>query len=231
MAKKNSHKKARRQEQKSASTVVIPSPPWEVPLDTVISLPVHIHDETLKKSGRKQNKETNKTFRLSFRKMGFILFIAWLIFFIDQISKIGAQVILQPRGSQDFGLFSLTYTTNTGAAFSLFSEATIVLLLLSFVVVQVILFFILAGYFFPRSSIGAMVVRYLQIPIHQVITMLILGGAAGNLFDRVFRGYVIDFIDVRWFAAFNVADSAISIAVFFVLLETVIEGIKKRKKT
>jgi len=55
---------------------------------------------------------------------------------------------------------------------------------------------------------------------------LILGGAIGNLFDRAFHGYVIDFIDVYYkhhhFATFNVADSAICIGAGFFLLDLLV---------
>jgi signal peptidase II len=52
---------------------------------------------------------------------------------------------------------------------------------------------------------------------------LILGGAAGNLIDRVRQGYVVDFVDVYWgdwhFWAFNVADAAISVGVAIIILD------------
>jgi len=61
---------------------------------------------------------------------------------------------------------------------------------------------------------------------------LIIGGALGNLFDRIFRGFVVDFIDVginenlRWFV-FNIADSVITIAIFLLIIDSFI---KRRKE-
>ncbi|MFT6043906.1 MAG: signal peptidase II [Porticoccaceae bacterium] len=53
---------------------------------------------------------------------------------------------------------------------------------------------------------------------------LILGGALGNLYDRAFLGYVIDFLDFHWsgshFPAFNVADSGITVGAFLLILDT-----------
>jgi signal peptidase II len=62
---------------------------------------------------------------------------------------------------------------------------------------------------------------------------LILGGAIGNVIDRVEHGYVVDFVHAHWgphyFAAFNVADAAISIGAFLVLLDSLLEGRARRK--
>ncbi len=61
---------------------------------------------------------------------------------------------------------------------------------------------------------------------------LIIGGALGNLFDRIFRGFVVDFIDVginenlRWFV-FNIADSVITIAIFLLIIDSFL---KRRKE-
>lgn len=62
---------------------------------------------------------------------------------------------------------------------------------------------------------------------------LILGGAIGNVIDRLRLGHVVDFIQVHWndsyFPAFNVADSAISIGAVFVVLDAIREGQRERK--
>jgi signal peptidase II len=60
---------------------------------------------------------------------------------------------------------------------------------------------------------------------------LILGGALGNLYDRVTLGYVVDFLDFHWsgwhFPAFNIADSGICLGAFILILE----GVFKRPST
>ena len=60
----------------------------------------------------------------------------------------------------------------------------------------------------------------------QVALYLIIGGAIGNILDRIFRGYVVDFIDVHingnhWYV-FNIADSAVTIGLFFLLYSSII---------
>ena len=61
---------------------------------------------------------------------------------------------------------------------------------------------------------------------------LILGGAIGNVIDRVEHGYVVDFVHAHWgahyFAAFNVADAAISIGAVLVIIDSLLEGRRRR---
>ena len=63
-----------------------------------------------------------------------------------------------------------------------------------------------------------------QQKLEGIALALILGGALGNLYDRVTLGYVVDFLDFHWsnrhFPAFNIADSAISIGAVFILIDS-----------
>jgi signal peptidase II len=110
--------------------------------------------------------------------------------------------------------FNLTYVHNTGAAFSFLSQAG---------GWQRWLF---AGLAVVMSSI--ITVWLLRLQKHETFMAaalsLILGGAIGNLIDRVAYGYVIDFLDVYYqdwhWPAFNIADSAICIGVGLMLLES-----------
>ena len=70
-------------------------------------------------------------------------------------------------------------------------------------------------YYFYRQGNNAIALR--------IALGLIVGGAAGNLFDRVWSGEVVDFISVGWWPSFNIADSAISIGMFL-LIFTMIFG-------
>ena len=95
--------------------------------------------------------------------------------------------------------FSITYVTNTGAAFGLLREAG---MLFAFVAVVVI----------------AIIVLYVRkVPADQRLVRVALGlqlaGALGNLVDRLRLGYVVDFIDLKFWPIFNVADSAIVVGV------------------
>lgn len=110
------------------------------------------------------------------------------------------------------GLFSLTYVRNTGAAFGLFAGSTEVFRRPFLVMVSVV-------------AIGFIVIMLRRLPDNQkwLITALtfILGGAIGNLIDRLVYGEVIDFLDCFWrdyhWPAFNIADSFITIGVMITL--------------
>ena len=64
--------------------------------------------------------------------------------------------------------------------------------------------------------------------LHLISTILIISGAFGNLIDRIFRGYVVDFISFTFFgyeaSIFNVADSFITIGVIFYIINIILEG-------
>ena len=110
--------------------------------------------------------------------------------------------------------FNLTYVHNTGAAFSFLSEA--------------------GGWqrwFFAGLAIlisGVIAVWLARLKQHETLLAialsLVLGGAIGNLIDRLAYGYVIDFLDVyygNWhWPAFNIADSAITLGVILMLAES-----------
>jgi len=116
---------------------------------------------------------------------------AALILVLDQIAKI-LTAYFQPK----FAFFHLVQ--NTGAGFGILKGYTFILALISVLVALVI------------------IVQYPQIPLAafpQWLWGLFLGGVLGNLIDRLLRGYVIDFIDLQVWPAFNVADAAITIAV------------------
>ena len=105
-------------------------------------------------------------------------------------------------------LFSLTYIRNTGAAFGIFAGSAAAFRL-PFLIV------------FSLVAIGFVIVILRRLPAREtgLITALafILGGAIGNLIDRVAYGEVIDFLDFYWagyhWPAFNVADSFITVGV------------------
>ncbi|HTO89244.1 MAG TPA: signal peptidase II [Thermoanaerobaculia bacterium] len=112
------------------------------------------------------------------------------------------------------GLLDITYVRNSGAAFGLFAsvDSSIKAILLNSVAVLV--FLVVSAYALRSSH------RSVRL---QIGFALILGGAVGNLLDRVRFGYVVDFLDFsisghHW-PAFNVADSAICIGVGLLFLD------------
>jgi signal peptidase II len=119
----------------------------------------------------------------------------------DQLTKLAIRVWLAPIQSLPVipSILHLTYVQNTGAAFGLFQGHTVTFILLS-------------------AAVAAWIVLELMRKRHrrwsiELAMALILGGAIGNLVDRLVFGYVIDFIDVRVWPVFNVADSSITIGV------------------
>jgi signal peptidase II len=111
---------------------------------------------------------------------GKFLLIAFFVVLLDQITKVLFENV-------DYGI--LNYVENTGAAFGLFKGNVLILSIISVFVI-----FLLLYYFFKYPS--------LYLPLG-----FLLGGATGNLIDRVFLGFVRDFIDLKVWPIFNVADS------------------------
>ncbi len=94
--------------------------------------------------------------------------------------------------------FLIRYVQNTGAGFGILQGQTFWLALISLAVAVAVL------------------LNYRKIPDNkwpQLLWGMFLGGVIGNLIDRILRGYVIDFIDVGFWPAFNVADAALTISV------------------
>ena len=125
-----------------------------------------------------------------------VILVATLL--ADQVTK-GLIVLNMSPGQSvpDSGLLRFTYVTNTGSAFGLFPNQTLFLVLASFL------------------GIGVLLVFYKTHPVNNSMLHaslgLQLGGAIGNLVDRVRLGYVVDFIDVGAWPVFNLADSAIMV--------------------
>jgi signal peptidase II len=146
-----------------------------------------------------------------------VLAISALVVLLDRITKhIVAQQL--PNGQTYTvipGIFRISDVHNTGAAFSMFAEnaspVTVRNILIAFSVIAVIILFGMLW------RVG----RYLTVT--SVALALILGGAFGNLYDRVVYHYVIDFLEVHivhyhW-PDFNVADSCIVIGACLLLIE------------
>ena len=141
--------------------------------------------------------------------------LAALLVLLDQYTKFLAESALDyGRPLEVFSWFNLTLQYNTGAAFSFLSDAggwqryffSAVAVLISLVLVVWL-------YRLPRSQ------KLLALAL-----ALILGGALGNVWDRIILGHVVDFISVhyagRYFPAFNLADSAISVGAAMMIFDS-----------
>jgi len=104
----------------------------------------------------------------------------------------------------------LTYITNTGIAFGMGQGKNIVFIILSLVIIGILVFFFLKT----------------KNMVELASLSLILAGALGNMFDRVFYGEVIDFIDLRIWPVFNLADSFVTIGGVVLFYQ---EFIKRKK--
>lgn len=140
--------------------------------------------------------------------------VAALLLLLDQITKIRVVQTLGPvPGSQQVVLLndwlSLVYVRNTGIAFGLLRDLsgifTLVSLFISAAVIYAYLFYLPNQRVWVKISIG-----------------LILGGALGNIVDRLRLQYVVDFIKIGWWPTFNLADTGITLGVlmlaFYLLL-------------
>jgi len=152
------------------------------------------------------------------------LWLSFLALVLDQWSKQivdGAMQLYQSIPVAPY--FNLTYVHNTGAAFSFLSQAG----------GWQRWFF--AGLAFTVSVVITVWLARLKKDetLLAVALSLILGGAVGNLIDRLLYGYVIDFLDVYYqdwhWPAFNVADSAITLGVILMLVESF--GLNRSKLT
>ncbi len=152
------------------------------------------------------------------------LWIAALVIIVDQITKLwiennmalGERIYVLP-------VFDIVRAHNPGAAFSFLADA--------------------GGWqrwVFSLFAIGASIaivywLRTVALSTHSMLACglaLILGGAVGNVIDRLEHGFVVDFVHVHWgaasFPAFNVADAAISIGAAFVIIDALLDARRER---
>ncbi len=114
------------------------------------------------------------------------------------------------------GVFHVTRVNNTGAAFGLWKNASFFLMILTAISVIFIAVYLRKLLRAPALDMGY---EYWAVSRSVYGWALVAGGALGNLYDRVFFGYVIDFIDLRVWPVFNIADGSICLGVFWVLLQ------------
>ncbi len=140
------------------------------------------------------------------------LWLSLAVLVLDQLTKWWAQAVLAPHEPVAvLPVFNLTLVFNTGAAFSFLSDAG---------GWQRYFFVVLAA-----VIALALVVWLLRLsPAERLLATalaLVIGGALGNLIDRLWLGHVVDFLDFHWagyhWPAFNLADSAISVGVALLL--------------
>jgi signal peptidase II len=147
----------------------------------------------------------------------FFFLTTFIIVLLDQLIKwivivnvpIGPDIRVIPQ------IIHITHVLNTGAGFGIFQGQKMILAFVS------IIFIIGLIYYLPKIR---------NEPMHYLPYALILGGAVGNLIDRLFREGVVDFIRIIFWPAFNLADSTITIGVLWILILGVIDYKKSKEK-
>lgn len=138
----------------------------------------------------------------------FLAGVALVVAVIDQVTKalIVANLTLYEQVAPVEALrpfFTFTYVQNTGAAFGIFPAGGVFFLFVAAIVIGLIIYFYLTmpdQNWLIRTALG-----------------LQLGGAIGNLIDRVRLGYVVDFFDFKFWPVFNIADSALVVGAVLLL--------------
>lgn len=140
-----------------------------------------------------------------------IIILSIIFIIIDQLSKIIVVNNLTNNKSIEVikSFFYLTYTNNKGAAFSILTGRRILLILVALIVIGVLIYYVIKN--------------KIEGKVNKIALSLVIGGSIGNLIDRILRGAVVDFIDIKIFGynfpIFNLADTFIVIGVFLLIIE------------
>ena len=153
------------------------------------------------------------------RKYRFVLSVAAIVVILDQLTKwyIRRTVFLGDSIPVIGAFFHITHVRNAGGAFGLFASGNAALRLPFFLLVSLV-------------AVAALLYFVRRLAPQQVVLLFalgsILGGALGNLVDRMVSGAVTDFLDFQWhgyhWPAFNVADSFITIGMLILLLHSLL---------
>ncbi|HZW05102.1 MAG TPA: signal peptidase II [Anaerolineaceae bacterium] len=150
-----------------------------------------------------------------------LLLVAGLIILLDQLTKswvrsslVLGEVWIPWESALPFVKIVNWY--NTGVAFGMLQGMGTLFIVLHIIVAIAII------YFYPRVSPG-------DWPLKLALTLQ-LGGAVGNLIDRVTLGHVTDFVWIGWFPVFNVADASISVGVAVLLLGVWLQDRRQRQQ-
>ena len=143
----------------------------------------------------------------------FSLFTVFFIVFLDRITKIFFSNILAEGESLPVirNVLHMTLVHNTGIAFGLFKNHGIVFIIVPMIAIVLLIYNI----YYYKSNNEKLSRLYI------IAFSMILAGAIGNLIDRIYYGYVIDFVDLQVWPVFNVADSAITLGAVIIALKCI----------
>ncbi|MGM0445705.1 MAG: signal peptidase II [Bacillota bacterium] len=131
--------------------------------------------------------------------MCMFIFIGTILVIIDQLIKynVNNKMVIGQTYPIIENFLHITYVKNTGIAFGLFKNNNL------FMISIIIIIIVIVIYFYKREKNKDFLLS--------IATTVMLSGAIGNLIDRIFYGYIIDYIDFQFWPAFNLADSLIVI--------------------
>ena len=130
-----------------------------------------------------------------------IFAISFLIVLADQLAKLYFRY-----SSLDLGILKLNFVKNYGAAFSILQGQRTLLIIISMAALILVALYL-------KELKEENILFYALI--------FLLAGTIGNLIDRLFLGYVVDFIDLGFFPVFNIADMSNSLAAFLILISLI----------
>lgn len=147
-------------------------------------------------------------------KKRYYILLIFILCILDQVSKLLVVKYLNGNDSLIIinNFLKLLYIKNTGISFGILSGMRLTIIVLSIMI------------------IGYMIYELVKSnnKLHLISVILIISGAFGNLIDRIFRGYVVDFISFSFFgyeaSIFNIADSFITIGIILYIINILLEG-------
>ena len=156
-----------------------------------------------------KNSEKEKTSGKPANRRSIFLLELILLVIADQLSKI---IIFNNNIFLDLKIFAISLVRNTGASFGILHDANSHLIWVSIIVMGILM---MHHDKFPKKS--------------SAFILLLISGLIGNLIDRIFRGFVIDFIDFRFWPVFNLADAMICIGVAGIVILALVDEYKAAK--
>lgn len=151
----------------------------------------------------------------SVKRLLFLLPIVAVVVFLDQWTKslvknaipVGTSIVPNTFLGN---FFQILHWKNTGAAFGIFQDANLILMILGILIIVV-----LTWYYFSTKDNNLLI---------RIGLSLAIGGAVGNLIDRIAQGYVTDFLSFGRFPIFNVGDSGVTVGVGLMVLALLLEN-------
>ena len=142
-----------------------------------------------------------------------IFIIALITFVIDQIIK-SLSLVYLINIPIITNILSLSYAKNYGIAFSMLKEKRIIIIAISILLISFLIYVLKKDYISKNKDTWLVNIAF----------GILFGGILGNLFDRIVRGFVIDYINVSFFSIFNLADIAITFGVVLLIIGNIKES-------